>query len=168
MFSCDHAGSVSKASRPRVVYTGGTFDLFHEGHVELLRECRKLAGEGQVVVALNTDEFVTEFKSVTPTISYEGRRRVLEACRHVDRVIPNQGGADSRPTIESVQPEWIAIGSDWQARDYYNQMGFDQEWLDVRGITVVYFHRTTGQSSTRVRSTITEAARGPARGGITG
>lgn len=151
-------------SQPTVVYTGGTFDLFHEGHVELLRECRKLAGDrGQVVVALNTDEFVEEFKGKAPVVSYAGRLAVLQACRHVDRVVPNNSGADSRPTIDGVHPLWIAIGSDWQAKDYYAQMGFDQEWLDKRGITVVYFHRSTGESTTGIKQRVAspEPQRGP-------
>lgn len=122
---------------PRV-YTGGTFDLIHPGHIALLRQCCDLAQDGEVVVALNTDEFVQQYKHRPPVMSYNDRRDVLLALRWVDRVVPNLKGADSKPTIEKVDPDIIAIGEDWRNKDYYAQMSFTQEWLDERGISLVY------------------------------
>jgi len=49
-----------------LIYTGGTFDLFHAGHVEFLRRCSDL---GRVLVSLNTDEFIEEYKGKPPVIS---------------------------------------------------------------------------------------------------
>ena len=116
-----------------------TFDLFHAGHASLLRHCRKLAGEyGKVVVALNSDAFIATYKGQSPVCTYAERDAVLRACRYVDEVIPNRIGADSRPTIEEVRPDFVVIGTDWAAKDYYQQMGFTQQWLDERGITLVY------------------------------
>jgi glycerol-3-phosphate cytidylyltransferase len=131
-----------------VVYTGGTFDLFHAGHVEFLRRCSEL---GSVVVSLNTDEFIEEYKGKPPVISYADRKDVLEACKYVDYVIPNSGGPDSRIAIESVMPSLIVIGSDWARRDYYTQMAFDQDWLDDRGIGLCYIPYTQGISSTAIK-----------------
>lgn len=131
-----------------VVYTGGTFDLFHAGHVEFLRRCSEL---GSVVVSLNTDEFIEEYKGKPPVISYADRKDVLEACKYVDYVIPNSGGPDSRIAIESVMPSLIVIGSDWARRDYYTQMAFDQDWLDDRGIGLCYIPYTPGISSTAIK-----------------
>ena len=131
-----------------VVYTGGTFDLFHAGHVEFLRRCFEL---GSVVVSLNTDEFIEEYKGKPPVISYADRRDVLLACRYVDSVVPNTGGTDSRIAIEAVEPDLIVIGSDWARRDYYTQMAFDQDWLDERGIGLCYIPYTQGISSTAIK-----------------
>jgi len=131
------------------VYTGGTFDLFHAGHVELLRRCAEF---GEVTVALNTDEFIEFYKGKKPVISYEERESVLLACRYVDRVIPNLGGSDSRVSIDIVEPDLIVIGSDWATRDYHAQMGFDQAWLDERGIGLCYVPYTKGISSTAIKS----------------
>jgi glycerol-3-phosphate cytidylyltransferase len=131
-----------------VIYTGGTFDLFHAGHVEFLKRCSEL---GTVVVALNTDEFIEEYKGKPPVISYADRRDVLLACRYVDLVVPNIGGADSRITIETVMPDLVVIGSDWARRDYYTQMAFDQDWLDSRGIGLCYIPYTQGISSTAIK-----------------
>ena len=78
------------------IYTGGTFDLFHEGHVELLRSCKRLAGDGLVIVALNTDEFIERFKASGPVQTYRERKTVLESCKYVDLVVPNIGEEDSR------------------------------------------------------------------------
>jgi glycerol-3-phosphate cytidylyltransferase len=130
------------------VYTGGTFDLFHVGHVRFLAKCAEL---GRVIVSLNDDDFITEFKGHPPVIPYEQRREVLQACRYVAEVIPNFGGSDSRPAIDLVDPDIIAIGSDWQQRDYYAQMGFTPEWLANRGITLVYLPYTVGVSSSAIR-----------------
>lgn len=122
-----------------IIYTGGTFDMFHAGHAALLRECRKLAGvDGRVVVSLNTDSFIAAYKHKVPVCTYAERAAVLNACRYVDEVVQNRAGADSRPTIEAVQPDIVAIGVDWAEKDYYRQMGFTQQWLDERGISLVY------------------------------
>jgi glycerol-3-phosphate cytidylyltransferase len=131
-----------------LVYTGGTFDLFHAGHVAFLQRCSEF---GSVVVALNTDEFIEQYKGKPPVISYEDRRRVLLACRYVDRVVPNLGGADSKPAIEMVNPDMVIIGSDWAKKDYYTQMQFSQDWLDERGIGLAYLPYTTGISSTAIK-----------------
>ena len=144
-------------SSRRTVYTGGTFDLFHPGHVFLLKQCKDLAGgDGEVVVALNTDEFIEAYKGKRPVMNYEERATMLEACQYVARVVPNEGGADSKPTILKVKPKILAIGVDWAAKDYYAQMQFTQEWLDAQGITLVYLPHRAGLSSTNVKSRVKE------------
>jgi len=139
----------------RVVYTGGTFDLFHIGHVNLLKRGRAIAGEhGKVVVSLNTDEFITKFKGKAPIYSYEQRKDILEACKYVSEVIPNTGGSDSKPAILKVRPNFIVIGSDWAAKDYYKQMGFTQKWLDDQKIVLIYVPYTEGISTSEIKNTV--------------
>lgn len=135
------------------VYTGGTFDLFHIGHVRLLERCRELAREsGMVIVSLNTDEFIEEYKGKPPIISYQDRAEVLLSCRYVDKVIPNFGNEDSKPAIIEASPDIIAIGSDWARKDYYKQMQFTQDWLDKLNISLIYIPYTTGTSSTEIKA----------------
>lgn len=131
------------------VYTGGTFDLFHRGHASFLQRCKEI---GEVTVALNTDEFIWDYKKKMPVMSYTEREAVLLSCRWVDRVIPNFGSANSKPSIELVQPDIIIIGSDWARKDYYKQMQFDQDWLDERGIALCYIPYTDGISSTKIKA----------------
>jgi glycerol-3-phosphate cytidylyltransferase len=133
------------------VYTGGTFDLFHAGHVKFLSRCAEL---GDVYVALNSDEFVESYKGFPPTISYDDRKEVLMSCRYVKDVVPNIGNQDSTVSIDMVEPSIIAIGSDWAMKDYYSQMGFTQDWLDRRGIGLVYFPYTHRISSTSIKKNI--------------
>lgn len=135
----------------QIIYTGGTFDLFHSGHVNFLRRCSEL---GDVYVALNTDEFVESYKGYRPIISYEDRKEVLKSCRYVKDVVPNIGNQDSTIAIEMVEPSIIAIGSDWAKKDYYSQMGFTQDWLDRRGIGLVYFPYTEKISSSLIRKNL--------------
>ena len=135
------------------VYTGGTFDLFHIGQVRLLERCRELSGEsGMVIVSLNTDEFIEEYKGKPPIISYQDRAEVLLSCRYVDKVIPNFGNEDSKPAIVEASPDIIAIGSDWARKDYYKQMQFTQDWLDKHSISLIYIPYTTGTSSTNIKT----------------
>ena len=135
-----------------VVYTGGTFDLFHSGHVNLLRRCREIAGEkGIVVVSLNTDDFIEKYKGKPPIINQEDRKEVLLACKYVDHVVMNIGGEDSTVAIDLVNPNYVVIGSDWAKKDYYTQMGFTQEWLDERGIGLAYVPYTQSISTTNIK-----------------
>lgn len=131
-----------------VVYTGGTFDLFHAGHVQFLEKCSKL---GDVTVALNPDGFVKKFKGKSPIMPFMERYTILDACKFVSRVVPNISGKDSKPTIESISPDYIVIGDDWLTKDYFGQMGFDEEWLEDRGITLKYVPYTKNVSSTIIK-----------------
>lgn len=138
-----------------IVYTGGTFDLFHSGHVNLLKKCKEIAGNnGSVVVSLNTDAFIEEYKGKPPVCSDLERKAVLLACKYVDEVIMNVGGKDSKIAIEIINPDYILVGSDWAKKDYYSQMGFDQDWLDERGIGLIYVPYTKEISSTKIKGRI--------------
>lgn len=137
-------------SRP-IVYTGGSFDMPHHGHFRLLERAAQF---GDVVVSLNLNEFSLQYKNKPLIMSYDERREILMACRWVHDVVPNVGGADSKIAIEIVKPDYIIIGSDWATKDYHAQMGFTQEWLDERGIGLVYVPYTKGISSTDLRARI--------------
>ena len=138
------------------VYTGGTFDLFHSGHVNFLKRCQQIAGvDGRVVVALNTDEFIYDYKKKKPVLSFDQRKDVLESCRYVSEVVANVGGSDSKKNIEMVESvDVIAIGSDWARKDYYAQMEFNQDWLDEKNISLIYIPYTKGISSTFIKGNL--------------
>ena len=132
------------------VFTAGTFDLLHPGHVHLFRECTVFAQDSPVTVAVNTDEFITRYKGRPPVQTYDERATMVEAIRYVDKVVPNDG-TDQATVIEAAHPDLIVIGSDWHTRDYHAQLGITQDWLDERGIAVVYIPRVGGWSSTAVK-----------------
>ena len=136
----------------RIVYTGGSFDTPHVGHIDLLNWCRLLAGSGKVIVALNTDEFILRYKGKPPIYSYADRKTMLLAFKDlVDEVIANTDGEDSRPTILKVKPDVIVIGSDWLKKDYCKQMGFTPEWLEEHRIALCYIPRYINMSSTMIK-----------------
>lgn len=139
----------------QIVYTGGTFDLFHSGHVRFLKQCKRIAGkDGKVVVSLNRDEFIEAYKGKAPIMSFDERAEVLHACRFVDEVIPNYGNADSKVAIVKVRPNFVVIGDDWAKKDYYAQMQFTQDWLDKREIGLIYVPYTAGVSTTDLKRRI--------------
>ena len=139
----------------QIVYTGGTFDLVHSGHIRFLKACRRLAGvDGRVVVALNSDAFIQAYKGSLPIMSFDERKELLLGCRYVDAVVANIGGADSKPSIEQVMPDYIVIGDDWARKDYYAQMQFTREWLDQMDIQLVYVPYTPGISTTDIKKRV--------------
>jgi len=138
------------------IYNGGTYDLFHSGHVELLRRLKHMAGPGGVViVSLNTDEFVEKFKGARPVMSYKERFAVVSACKYVDLVVENYGGPDSRPVILDVRANFVVTGTDWADKDYMKQMGFTREWLEEHNIGFGFLPYTNSISSTEIKNRIT-------------
>ena len=136
-----------------IVYTGGTFDLFHSGHARLLERCKKAAGDGDLVVSVNPDEFCSQYKE-PPICSLAERMEVVSSCKWVDKVIVNSGGADSKPAIIEAKADLVIVGSDWQSKDYYKQMGFTQDWLDEHKISVMFVPYTEEISTTIIKSRI--------------
>ena len=138
----------------KILYTGGTFDLLHFGHMAFLQKCRKISDK--VIVSLNTDEFIKNFKGSAPVMNYREREKSLMYCQFVDSVIPNISGEDSKPSILSVNPDIIAIGDDWAHKDYFHQMQFTQEWLDENDIVLTYIPYTKGISTTEIKRRLHE------------
>lgn len=137
------------------VYTGGTFDLLHPGHIYLLKQCKMLAGRlGMVIVSLNTDEFIKQYKGKPPIMSYDERAEILLACKYVDEVVPNIGGADSKLAISKAKPDIIAIGIDWAVKDYHAQMQFTQRWLMDKELVLVYLPHKEGLSTTTIKERV--------------
>ena len=71
--------------KKRVLYTGGTFDLFHFGHQNFLKQCKRIADE--VVVSLNTDDFVERFKGRKTILKFKEREQSLWYCKYVDKTV---------------------------------------------------------------------------------
>ena len=134
------------------LYTGGTFDVFHYGHMNFLKQCKKLADE--VIVSLNTDDFIFKYKKNFPILSYKEREQSLLGCKYVDKVVENIGCQDSKPAILNVKPDIIAIGDDWASKNYFEQMMFTQEWLDNNEIVLVYVPYTKGISTSDIKNRI--------------
>ena len=117
--------------------------------MHFLKQCNRLAS--RVVVSLNTDEFIESYKGKAPILSYKEREESIKLSNLAFDVIPNTGGADSKPAILSVKPDIICIGDDWAKKDYYKQMSFTQEWLDEQNILLCYIPYHKGISTTEIK-----------------
>lgn len=125
----------------KTVITYGTFDLFHVGHVRLLRRLRDLGD--RLVVGCSTDEF-NALKGKRSIMPYAQRAEVLASCRHVDGVFPESAWEQKREDIARERATIFAMGDDWVGR-------FD-ELRDV--VEVVYLPRTQDVSSTEIRELV--------------
>lgn len=126
------------------VLTVGTFDTPHLGHAYLFRECERL---GRVIVGINSDEFVEQYKGKRPLFTYEERAAMIEALGY--ETIKNTSAG--RDCIVKVDPDYLVIGSDWARKDYYGQIDVNQDFLDEWNITMVYVPRITELSSTEIK-----------------
>lgn len=148
-------GSASRAEAPGpgrcLVLTIGTFDVLHFGHVAFLRQCARLGTD--LVVGVNTDRFVTEFKP--PAVMDQAERvHALRQLGYAARLNDGPG----RDLIADVRPDVLAIGSDWARKDYLAQVGVDQDWLDERKVILAYvpYVQDMPISTTEIRRRITE------------
>lgn len=139
------------------VFTMGSFDGMHPGHVGLLEQCRKLAskGPGRVLVAVNTDEFIRKFKHTQPIYTLEERLTMIRACRYVDGAVANDG-TNQPDLIEAALPTGgnLVIGDDWEDRDYLAQIGLadDRGFLRRNKIELLYLPRTGDWSTTELKT----------------
>lgn len=133
------------------VYSGGSFEVPHGGHVNFFQWVKKVFPDCYFILALNTDEFIEKYKGFRPAFSFDERKRFLENINLIDKVVENFGGADSRLTILKYKPDVIVIGQDWLAKDYCKQMGFTPQWLTDNKITLVYVPHTDGISTTEIK-----------------
>jgi len=141
----------------RSVLTVGTFDLTHYGHYKLFENCSHIAGfGGEVIVGVNTDEFIEKYKGKRPVLTYEERVKNIISCKYVDDVIENYSGETLAPLLEDIEPDFLVVGSDWASKDYYKQIGVTQEWLEDRRIVLVYVPYTTLISSTEIKRRLNE------------
>jgi cytidyltransferase-like protein len=136
------------------ILTVGTFDTPHLGHYHLFRQIKGLFPESELVVGVNRDEFVERFKGKKPIFSYDKRSELIGIIDLVDEVLPNRGDEDSKVLILDVEPDVIAIGSDWLKKDYCKQMNFTPEWLEEHAIALIYIPRYVEMSSTIMKEKI--------------
>lgn len=131
----------------KTVLTYGTFDLFHVGHIKLLRRLRALGD--RLIVGCSTDEF-NEIKGKTSIFSYEDRSEILNACKYVDLVIPENGWEQKPSDITTHNVSIFAMGDDWAGE-------FDHLETET-GCTVTYLPRTPDISTTDVKQAVSKIA----------
>lgn len=126
-------------------YTTGVYDMFHIGHLNILRRAKEQCE--CLVVGVTTDALSLSRKGKTPIICEEDRMAIVEAIRYVDRVVPQQD-MDKLAAVKALGADAVFVGSDWKGTDAWNR--YEQEFAAV-GCDVVYLDHTDGISSTILR-----------------
>jgi len=130
----------------RIGYTTGVFDLFHIGHLNLLRRARLECD--YLIVGVTTDELSEQSKGKMPIIPFAERFSIIEALRWVDSVVP-QVSYDKWEAWNNFKFNIMFVGDDWKNSARWNEL--QSKFRDV-GVDIVYFPYTTHTSSTKIRS----------------
>lgn len=120
------------------VITYGTFDVLHYGHINLLKRAKELGD--YLIVALSSDEF-NAIKNKKSYYTYEQRKKMLEACRYVDLVIPEHNWEQKISDVQMYKADIFVMGDDWTGK-----FDFLKEYCDV-----TYLPRTPDVCSTETK-----------------
>ena len=103
----------------KVGYTTGVFDMFHVGHLNILKKAKEQCD--YLIVGVSTDENVQSYKNKTPIIPYEERKMIVESIKYVDQVVP-QENMDKYDAWKRLKFDVIFHGSDWKNSSMYNEI----------------------------------------------
>ena len=125
-------------------YTTGVFDLFHIGHLNLLKNARAMCDK--LIVGVTTDNLLLSYKNKKPIIPYEERYEILRSIKYVDAVIP-QVDMDKFEVWNKLKFDVMFVGDDWHQTPKWQKIENDFKEVNVR---VVYFPYTKGTSSSLI------------------
>jgi glycerol-3-phosphate cytidylyltransferase len=128
-------------------YTTGVYDLFHIGHVNLLRNAKSMCD--RLIVGVTTDELVS-YKYKKAVVPFDERIEVVRACRYVD-VAVSQDNMDKLDAYHRYKFTIMFVGDDWYKTKQWKE--FDQQFTDF-GVKIVYFPYTKTTSSTLINETL--------------
>ena len=126
----------------KIVITYGTFDMFHVGHLRLLKRLKEMGDE--LIVAVSTDEF-NEVKGKKTLIPYDQRVEILSSIEYVDRVIPEKSWEQKIEDVKKYKADLFVIGNDWEG-----EFDFLKEYCEVK-----YLERTQDISTTQLKKSLT-------------
>ena len=138
-----------------LVYVIGVFDLFHRGHVELLRRSRALGK--RLLVALNSDRLVAEYKGRRPIFPQDDRLAIVQACRHVDEAFVIDS-YDNRDVLLRHGVSAVVHGDDWSRASYLEQIRVTEGFLAAHHVDLVFLPYTSGVSTSDYLKRIREDA----------
>ena len=128
-------------------YTTGVFDLFHIGHLNILRRAKEHCD--YLIVGVTVDELVA-YKGKKEFIPYEERAAIVEAIKYVDKVVP-QVSMDKMAAWEELHFDRMFVGDDWKGTDTWNHW---EEVFAPKGVEIVYFPYTGNTSSSELRDAL--------------
>jgi glycerol-3-phosphate cytidylyltransferase len=131
-----------------VGYTTGVFDMFHVGHLNIIKEAKSKCD--YLIVGVSTDELVSEYKNKIPIIPFKDRSEIVASIKYVDKVIP-QTHRNKEIQFDELKFDIMFVGDDWKGSPLFAKT---EQYLKTRGASVVYFPYTQGVSSTHFRDVL--------------
>lgn len=128
-------------------YTTGVYDLFHIGHLNLLKNAKGMCDK--LIVGVTVDELVG-YKGKKAMIPFEDRIEIVRSCKYVDAAVP-QYDMDKLTACKKLGADFLFVGDDWYATEKWKE--YEQEFTK-EGIQIVYFPYTHGTSSTQIRKAL--------------
>lgn len=135
-------GMVIILKKYKLGYTTGVYDMFHIGHLNILRRAKEQCD--YLIVGISTDELVELYKHKRPIIPFEERKAIVEAIKYVDQVVP-QTTMDKLQAWDDLRFDVIFHGDDWKGSSMYNDL---ESRLQKVGCDMVFLPHTDGTSST--------------------
>ena len=126
----------------KIGYTTGVFDMFHVGHLNILKRAKEQCEF--LIVGVSTDELVKNYKKKIPVIPFEERKKIVESIKYVDRVVP-QTSMNKMEAWKQLHFDAIFHGDDWKGSTLYNEVEAE---LNKVGCDMVFLPHTDGTSST--------------------
>lgn len=134
-------------------YTTGVFDLFHIGHLNVLRNAKGACD--RLIVGVSTDELVLAQKNKNPDIPYHDREEMVRSLRFVD-VVVSQADIDKFEAWKRLEYDVLFVGDDWYGTDSWKE--YERKFKE-KGVKIVYFPRTPGISTTARKSRFVQELR---------
>jgi len=131
-------------------YTAGVFDMFHVGHLNILKQAKENCD--YLIVAVSPDELVYSYKGKKPIISLEDRMEIIKAIKYVDEVVI-QHDRDKINAYHKYNFDVMFVGDDWKGNDLFEEV---ERELIKHGSRVQFFSYTNKVSSTKLRSILKE------------
>ena len=136
-----------RAIRVIIGYTAGVYDLFHVGHLNLLKNAKGMCDK--LVVGVTVDDLVT-YKGKRATIPFEERIEIVRGCKFVDAAVP-QYDMDKLTVCKKIGATILFVGDDWYGTNKWNDYEIE---FNKHGIKIIYFPYTRGISSTEIQNKI--------------
>lgn len=132
-------------------YTTGVYDMFHIGHLNVLKRAKEKCD--YLIVGVSTDDVVMQSKNKMPIIRFEDRAAIIQAIKYVDEVVPQLSySVDEKiKAMINLEADILFVGSDWQGTEKWNTI---EKELKAIGKSVVYLPHTDGISSTQLEEII--------------
>ncbi|RGE90423.1 glycerol-3-phosphate cytidylyltransferase [Catenibacterium sp. AM22-15] len=131
-------------------YTTGVYDMFHIGHLNVIKNARKQCD--YLIVGVSTDDLVRKEKGKTPVIPFQERMEIVSALKYVDKVVP-QIDKNKFAAWEKHKFDKMFVGSDWKGTKQWNE--FEKQFSKCN-VEIVYLPHTDGISSTKLTNVIKE------------